>query len=1298
MAMLCAHLFGGLAVSWDGTPLPAIAGKAPRSLFAYLLTYRDRPHTRDLLAGTFWPDLPDDVARRRLSQALWQVRKALDPHPVLLAERDTVQIDPELPLRLDIEEFARHRAECLGEDPAGEPEVLGHCESCLEHYRGDFLAGYYDDWLFPERERLRDQFLGVLERLVAGYKRLGDDAAALAHARRLASEDPLREEAHHEVMRLCHLLGRDAEALQQYETCRHVLAEELGVDPSAETTALAQEIVEHGDHVAQLVLPQAPPTPAAFVLDSAEGLELPLVGREAERAELLAHVEALFQGLGGAVLLEGEAGVGKTRLLRAIADDAVWRGAEVLWGKTHELEASVPYGPLVEALSGEISSLRASQLHQVVEEIWLQVLIELLQPLGAALPHLRPPPALEPAQERDRLVNALTRLLAGWAQIVPLLLIIEDLHWARDDSLDLLARLVPLLGGSGVLVVGSYRGEEARARPETWQKLETLDRVSVRQRLVLKRLNAAASGELVRRSLGLGSPAPLFESRLFQETEGNPLFLLETLRALHGEGLLVRDKDGQWSTPWDERTSDYAELPLPPAVEQIIARRLDLLAPPLKQTVHMAAVLGERFGFELLRAASGQDASELLSALRALVQRRFLDETEQDYRFHHDKIRQVAYASIGLPERSRLHRRAGQTLESLQPARVAALAHHWTEAQVWDKAAACHYRAGDRARAVYANADALAHYTQALEVLARLPGPVDPLREFELRRARERVYDLQGAREEQTQELAALARLAEILADDRQRAEVALRQARQAGMVSDFPLAISAAGRAVKLARMAGDVKTEAESHLEWAWALLLRGEHRSATTQLEEVLALAQRARLRRLEAEALHGLGSVCLIEAEYAQARAYFDQVLSICREVDMRPREAGTLASLGWIATAQGDHLASKSCGQKAMRIHQEIGDQAGAANVMENLSHVFLAEGDFATARNHLEEALAIQRVIQDQWRLGNTLRCVGTIIHQLGDYAQARDYYQQALDLISGVGMAFVEGQALAYMSLLSHHEGDDLAAREHSERGLAIAREIDDRLGEGWLLDTLGHALAGLGELDQAAEAYRQSLVLRQELDQLHLAAESRAGLARVALQQGNAGAAMEQVEEILRIEKARGVGGATEPFRIWLTCYRVLDACQDPRAGEVLTIAHERLQEQRSNIHNEDLERTFLENVDAHREIITAYEAGQALRQMTVRLARAGAPTGRPLRDDEYVTITWTAAAPEDEAIADGPKRRQARIRRLLQEAADQDGAPTVSDLAEALAVSEPTVRRDLAALRRSGQPVQTRGSRGG
>jgi predicted ATPase/DNA-binding SARP family transcriptional activator len=1303
-------------VSWDESPLPTIAGRAPRSLFAYLLTYRDRPHTRDLLAGTFWPNQPDDVARRRLSQALWQIRKALDPHPVLLTERDTVQIDPDLPMWLDIEEFARHRAQCLGEDAAEGLEAIGHCELGLEHYRGDFLAGYYDDWLFPERERLRDQLLEVLERLVAGYKRQGDHTNALAHARRLAAEDPLREEAHREVMRLCHLLGRDVEALQQYETCCQVLAEELGVDPSSDTTALAREIAEHGRQVAEPVLPHAPPIPAAFVLDSAEAHDPPLVGREAERAELLTHVEALFQGLGGAVLLEGEAGVGKTRLLRAIADDAEWRGAEVLWGKTRELEASAPYGPLVEALLGGLSSLRASQLLQVIEEIWLQVLTGLLPPLASALPDLCPPPALEPGLERDRLVNALTRLLSGWAQIVPLLLVIEDLHWARDDSLDLLARLVPLLGGSGVLVVGSYRGEEARGRPETWQKLQALDRVCVRQRLVLERLKAEASGELVRRSLGLGSPAPLFEARLFQETEGNPLFLLETLRALHGEGLLVRDKDGRWSTPWDEHTSDYAELPLPPAVEQIIARRLDLLAPPLKQTIDMAAVLGERFGFQLLRAATGRNASGLLSALRPLVQCRFLDETEQDYRFHHDKIRQVAYANIGLPERPRLHRRAAQALESLQPVRVAALAHHWTEAQVWDKAATYHRQAGDRAREVYANAEAIERYTWALAALDRLPPTVDPAGRYEILLAREAVHDLQGQREAQAGDLEALEGLVQAwdsrasgtgLAGEegqsspeaaRLQVQVALRRAQFTMAMVDYGLAIAMVEEAVSLAKAARMTELEAEGYYHWGIALWRLGQWEAANQKLDELLQLARRGQLHELEARALGMLAHVAVDQAKYARARLRGEQALSLFRERNDRRGESGIHHSIGLAATWEGDYVVAQGHLEHSLRLAREIGYLGGQGAAFSALGIVAAELGDLVQARSHYEEALRIYGEMGDRDQEGRVLSNMGFVLHQLGAYAEAESHFQRVLANSRDIGSRHAEVVALVNLAHVSHRQGESQRALQRGQEAMERAEEIGERRAQGYAWTIVGEVLLHLGRLADAELAFRDALALRRELGQPNLAMESLAGLVRAALAGNHPCQARTYAEEILEHLKTGSLGGTLDPMLVYLSCYLALHAVHDPRAEQILADAYGQLQGRAARITDDRLRSGYLQNTDAHREIIAAYEAGQAVSQRAVRLALARAPTGRPLRDDEYVTVTWTVAAPEDEAIEDGPERRQAQIRRLLQEAAEQDAAPTVSDLAAVLATSEPTIRRDLAALRRAGHPVRTRGSRGG
>lgn len=1294
MTVLQVYLFGGLMVGWDGTPMPPISGAAARSLFAYLLTFRDRPHTRDLLAGTFWPDLPDDVARRRLSQALWRIRKALDPHPVLLTEGDTVQSNPGLPLWLDVEQFTRYQAQCIDEGSRNESEALAHCESCLEQYRGEFLAGYYDDWLFPERERLRELYLDVLERLVGGYKRQGDYAAALAHARRLAAEDLLREEAHAEVMRLCHLLGRDAEALQQYETCRRVLMEELGVEPSPAIRALAREITERGRQAAQSDLPHVSPPSAALVLDAANLPELPLIGRDGERAEILAHVDALQQGLGGVVVLEGEAGVGKTRLLRAIAGDARWRGAEVLWGGGHPIEAVRAYGPLVEALSGGLSPLRARQLAQVVDPIWLQVLALLLPPLATALSDL-PPPPLEPAQEQDRLANALAQLLAGWTKIVPLLMVMEDLHWAGQDSLELLTRLAPLLNESGVLVLGSYRTEEARARPAIWQGLQALDRAGVRQRMVLSGLSAAATGELVRRSLGMGSPAPLFEARLFDETAGNPLFLLETLRALYGEGLLVRDESGRWSTQ-DDWTSDQSGLPLPLAVEQIIARRLEILTPSLRGTLRLAAVLGERFDFDLLRAATGQDPSGLLPTLRELVQHRLLDETDQDYCFHHDMIRQVAYDEIDVADRPHLHRQAAEALELLQPEQVAALAHHWTVAEVWDRAARYHQQAGDLAAAVHANAEAESHYTRALQALEQLPGMPEPDWVFELYLAREAIYALSGDREAQARDLLTLETLADQLGDNERRAEVVERRGKCAQDTGDYPALIVEAQNLIELARKLQYGGIEAVGQRQWGTALWRQGKYEDALVRLRRALTLARSAGWSREEAASLYALAAVARHVASAAEAMDYGRQALAAYREIGDQQGEAALLNALGVIAHLDSDLASAIENYERALHTRRLIGDLPGQAVSLSNLGVIQQSLGDYALAQDYYQQSLHISHLTGDRLHQADTLGNLGLVLLQVGAYPQAQASLESSLGLYRDIGSRRGAGSRLADLAFLYHHLGQAGTSQECARQALGIAQDLGNRFREAEAWQALAAARMDLGDLTEAALAYQQAFDAFDDLGQSNYALDALAGLARASLALGDQAQGLSHVEGLLDHLGTGIVESSHEPLLIYLTCYRVLHAARDPRAQKVLGSAHSLLQERAARIPDEEMRRSYLEEVAAHREITAAYFASLALDQREVRLPRADAPTGRPLRDDEYATITWTVAAPEDGALDEGPARRQARLHRLLGEAADQGVVPTVGDLAAALEVSEPTVRRDLAALRRAGQPVQTRGSR--
>jgi DNA-binding SARP family transcriptional activator len=1263
MSIFRVYLLGGLVVTWDETQLPPISGVLTRSLFSYLVTYRDRSHNRDLLAGTFWPNLPDAVARRRLSQSLWQIRKALSPHPVLIAEADAVQLNPDLPLWVDVAAFEEafrqigDKIERLPPAQAAAPAGPAELVAAVDLYRGAFLSGYYDDWVLPERERLHRVLLELLAQLVAVCKQRSEYEHALAYARRLATEDPWREEAHCEIMRLCHLLGRDHEALQQLETCRRVLDEDLGAEPSSGTIALAAEIARCiGDGVYPL-LPTAARPVTLPLLERPD--RLPLAGRQREMAELLEQLESAARGVGGLSLVYGEAGVGKTRLLRELADNAQWRGICTVWGRCYELAAPPAYQPLVEALRADITTLRSPAL----EPLWRVELSRLLPELDTGGVEAV---SLEPEEERHRLSEAIARGFLMLAAARPCLVLLEDAHWMDPASLEAIRYLLPRLVDASLCLVISIRREELTGRQA--QALMALENTRLPHRLDLGRLDPSATGELVQHALGLEQPAPLFSTRLYSETEGNPFFLIETLWSLVEDGLLYRDAEGVWSTPWDGSTADYAELPLPAGVLQSIERRLERLPPLQAELLSLAAMIGRGVAFDLWHQASSREESDVLDAADALCGKGLLaradaDRGQADYVFAHHQIRRVAYGRLAAPRRRMYHRQVAEALEHLAPGEPGALAYHWMEARVWNKAVDYHRQAGDRALGVYANADALHHYSQALEALDRLPSVADPVLRYELHLARERVYDLHGEREAQAQDLAVLAHLAQQLEDTRRQGQVALRQAHYADRISDYPAAITAAETAIRLARSTGDQAVEAEGHVRLGQALTRQGDYWAAQLQLEGALRRIRSAAAFRdpagpqpkLEADCLRSLGTTLWCLAEYVAAQRVCEECLELCRESGYRHGESLVLGKLGVIHAEQGDYGTAQVYHRSAGQICREIGHRFGEVNTICNSGIVSL----------------------------------------YLGDHESAEDNLAQGLRICREIGHRRAESVISTYMSLLYHRTGDDERAREWGQRALLVAEQLGDRPVCSDALTNLGHALAGLGHLADAARAYRQALELRRELGEHNRAAESLAGLASVLLAQGDLNGARRHADEILDHLESRSLDGADEPFRVYLTCYRVLRATGDPRAQKLISHAHHLLQQRASKIADRDLRQSFLENIPAHRAIASAVR-GYHAHVVTVRLACAGAPTGRPLHDDEYVTIAWTVAAPGDDSVSEGLARRRARLVRLLQEAADQGAAPTVGDLARALEVSNPTVRRDLAALRRAGHRVQTRGSR--
>jgi len=1338
LAGLSIYLLGGLDLSWDQSPLPSIPTTAARSLLAYLIFHHNQPHTRDLLAGTFWPDQPDAVARRRLSQALWRIRRALGPaSDRLTAGRAhiTFQLLPED--WLDVYEFERRARHA--ERREVDASLAEQLEACIQLYRGDLLAGYYDNWPLLERERLRGIYLVVLERLLALYKQGGDDERALSCAQRLVGADPLRESAHRELMRLYHLLGRSRAALEHFATLHDLLMEEMGAPPSSTTSALFQEIAAALEEAAQPHLPVAlPPPPVLQDLS-----HLPFVGRAKERAALQEAIRAAGQGRGGLALVEGDAGVGKTRLVGEVIADAEWRNLQVGLAKAVPLSVRAPYQLLREGLLPLLTPLRIAQLAELVEPLWLSAVALLLPALAEHLPQLPALPPLDPDKEQERLWEGLVRCVIGLATVSPLLLVLEDLHQADEATLAVLAYLAPRLSESRVLLVLTYRTAEARERAVVRETLDALDRALPLQRLRLLPFDRAEGVDLVRRALGAMQadvPSTRFAERLQDESGSNALFLVETLKSLLEQGALAPSSEGNWVFPPGDQP-----LPVPASVQELVGERMGRLIPALRTVLELIAILGEEGSFSLLSQVSDKEVDTLLPALEELVRRGFLVEAEARYRFEHDRIQEIVYQVIPPVRRQGVHRQTATVMEGLYPERIEPLAYHFSLARVWDKAAHYHQQAGDQARQVYANAEAIDHYTQALEALERLPDP-NELLVYELRLAREAIYALQGARAMQSEEFAALTVLGEQLDDGGpqaalRRATVALRQADYAQATGDYPGTIAAAQKTVDLVQ-AGladrreAVYFEAESYLRWATALWRQGDCPAAQRRLEQGLAQARAAELRLQEARMLRGFGVVDYLQGRYAEAQARFEQSLHFYREIGDLGGESTTLNDVGNALYRLGEFAGARTFFEESLRIKQKMGDRQGEGLALNNIGLLCTDLHDYVEAVRYYEQAAHILYEIGDWQGYGLLRNNLGLVHLDQGDYPQASTCFEQALRICRDIGNRRVEILALTNLALVYLGQGVYDQAQVHLEQAGHICREIGRQGGEGWVLaylgilalrqgdhqaayaygqqalqiaqrvekvlqclalGVLGYTLTAAGSLDEAAAMYRQGLAVALQLDRAPEAMEYRAGLAHIALKQQHLDQALVYVEEILRYVEIDSLDGAMEPFQVYLICYNVLRANQDPRARQVLEIAHNILQGKAAKIEDESLRRSFLEQVVAHRDVLVAYDellAQTIERRVQVRLPRIDAPTGRPLRDDEYVEVAWTVETPEDAAVSSKVARRRQRILRLLEEARAEGALPSDRDLAEALGVSPRTLRRDMVSLAAAGHVLATRG----
>ncbi len=768
MGVLRLAVLGPPEVFHDESRLTFALRKA-QALLLYLAV-EGGMHSRSKLAALLWPDSAPPAARTALRNALALLRSLLDnpeaspaPHSHLRHERDLVGLDRHAPCELDLDvvQQAYRAAQRYSTLPA-EPQraaLAAQCQQALALVRGPFLDGFwlgeespFDEWVLQEQQQWQVRVQLLCERLSAFQEAGFELEQARATLTRWLALDPLSEEACRRLMRVHLALGDASAALQVYATLRARLAEELRVQPSAETVTLA----EHIRASAAASRGSTPARRAAAESGPPSDLVAPLVGRAGAFRQLVGTFQRARVGQPQTVLVGGEAGLGKTRLASEFVAWARAQGAEVMVGHALEMGGRLPYQPLVEALRERLEAENAPE--DLLEDLWLAELSRLLPELRVRYPDL-PVPNEDELSAKGRLFEAVVRLFEALTRRAPLVLLLEDLHWVDGASLELLRYLGHSWSrhGSPVLLLGTVRREGLELNPPLSAQLADLGRDLPLNQVSLQPLSKPETIQLVHAIVGEGAPGPQREGErrehgpaqpsrpaaspslshelerplvalgevLFAQTGGQPLYLLETLKLWRDRQWLVPRlaADGTWRL---EPSVDLAALGqerarrdlLPPSVRTLILARLAPLSQAARHLVQVSAVLETAASPQLLWQLAELEVQAGVEALEEAVTRGILREEEAgvgrlgSYGFTHELMRDVVYTELGAARRQVLHQRALAMLET-EGARASELAYHARSAGEVEAAYGSSVQAGVEAAAVFAVEDAIGHYQQA---------------------------------------------------------------------------------------------------------------------------------------------------------------------------------------------------------------------------------------------------------------------------------------------------------------------------------------------------------------------------------------------------------------------------------------------------------------------------------------------------------------------------------------------------------------------------------------------------------
>ncbi|MGD8518240.1 MAG: tetratricopeptide repeat protein [Anaerolineae bacterium] len=996
-----------------GTPRIVVAGTPRRlpyqkvtGLLAYL-AITARVHSRTALATLLWGHVDDRRANSSLRNALYVIRRELEPADWLSVSRHKVGIDS-AHVWLDFDHFRQ----VITDKTPGIPAL----NEALALWRGPFLDGClvkeapeFNTWVSGIQAQIDRYHLEGYLALSRAHERAGQQQEALDSALNAVALDPLYEAGQRQVMRIQLQMGRRSAALQQYEQCRATLLEQLGVLPDSRTQALHR----------QAITQDSAPAGSLARRKSSRKRQV-FVGRQREMATLNEHLRAVRRnGRGRLVLIEGEAGVGKTRLVTEWLDTLC--DVHILNSRCFEAERSIPYHPWIDMLR---TSMRHTDWRQLkLSTLWLSELTQLIPELRGSYPDLPQPAPPDPDLTRGRLGEAIHQWLRALGQRQPICLFLDDVQWIDRASLAVFGYVLRHCADLPLLAIGTQRREEI---DPAWQRTQNLlSREGLGHTMSLYRLSFSEVAAMAR-NIGFHATDPdAFLKRLFRETEGNPLFVVKILQSLQEVDV---DPLGEW--------------PIPPTIKDLIQTSLDRLSTPAYQMLSIAAVIGRNFEVQTLQSVTDQPPGHVLSALEEGLSAGLIMEDERGYDFSHDQIRGVLYGQISQARRRHLHYRLAEAMElhhrdDLSPF-FGLLANHFEAAGEAERAHDYALRAAKRAVELYADEDALGWYNRALALGGTAPPQLVP-------GMASQVIPFQQPCFSTMQSLDTLSLIYH------QQGLIHQRNGRYEVAQERFQQALARASKR-------GHLDEQAAAHSLLSYLGYLRGDYESLKEHALRSVDLAKEAGASAIRAEGLRNLGIAAYATGDYQQALEIYQESLDMSCTIGDRIGMAKCHNNIGFALRTLRRFDDAVAAFEQALALHKATGSIEGAAGVLANIGSVYAHKGDIVPALAHLTQAIELSNESHATWIMVKAYRTLGNTYLQDGQWDQALNAAEKARDLAETLGSKEDLGAAYRLMGEIAAANPESAlgSADRYFERGLAMLQEVGEEYELGRLKTSL--------------------------------------------------------------------------------------------------------------------------------------------------------------------------------------------------------------------------------------------------